>query len=51
VGGCLGWADLLGVHLGHGLADAVGKFALQLGLVDHFVFGVEKSRVQAKRVQ
>ena len=37
-------AGLLGVHLGHGLTHAVGKFALQLGLVDHFVFGVEMSR-------
>lgn len=28
---------LLGVHLGDGLADAVGEFGLELRLVNHFV--------------
>lgn len=29
-------AGLLGVHLGDGLADAVGEFGLELRLIDHF---------------
>jgi hypothetical protein len=36
--GCVdGLANLLGVHLGDWLADAVGEFGLELCLVDHFV--------------
>lgn len=50
MGGWLDWAGLLGVHLGHGLANAVSEFALQLGLVDHFVFGVEMSSEYAREV-
>jgi hypothetical protein len=35
-----GLAGLLGVHLGDGLADAVGEFGLKLCLVDHFGNGM-----------
>lgn len=30
-----GLVGLLGVHLWNGLADGVGEFGLELGLIDH----------------
>jgi hypothetical protein len=41
---------VLGIHLGHWLADRVGKLGLELGLVDHFMmvlwYGWSEARKQ-----